>query len=69
MWQLCACGILVVDIGMTFHMPAFAFFYTIACLANIKINNKKDELNFRKFDVLDFFPIDCKLYRNNYISR
>jgi hypothetical protein len=24
-----------------------------------KIDNKKDELNYRKFDVLDFFPIDC----------
>jgi hypothetical protein len=58
MCQLCAWGI--VDIGMTFHIPAFAFFYTIACLANITINNKKDELNFRKFEVLDFFPIDCK---------
>jgi hypothetical protein len=27
-------------------------------VGNIKIDNKKNELNYRKFDVLDFFAID-----------
>jgi hypothetical protein len=33
-------------------------FWHFAWLGNIKIDNKKDELNYRKFDVLDFFAID-----------
>jgi hypothetical protein len=36
-------------------------FWHFACLGNIKIDNKKDELNYRKFDVLDFFAIDFTL--------
>jgi hypothetical protein len=28
---------------------------SVACLGNIKIDNKKDELNYWKFDVLAFF--------------
>jgi hypothetical protein len=35
-------------------------FWHFACLGNLnlKIDNK-DELNYRKFDVLDFFATDC----------
>jgi hypothetical protein len=33
-----------------------------ACLGNFKIDNQKDELNYRKFDVgTRFFATDCTL--------
>jgi hypothetical protein len=35
-------------------------FDILLVLGNLKIDNKKDELHYRKFDVLDFFATECK---------
>jgi hypothetical protein len=37
---------------------------TLGCLGNIKVDNKKDELNYKKSDALDFFATDCTILLN-----
>jgi hypothetical protein len=35
-------------------------FCLFSVTSKIKIDNKKEELHYRKFDVLDFFATECK---------
>jgi UDP-N-acetylglucosamine pyrophosphorylase len=44
-------------------------FWPFAGLGNNKFDNKKDELNYWKFYVLDFFAIDCKSINDRFLIK